>query len=383
MNRPDAYERILTVLQETALDGSDWPAADRVISEVGGTEGSALLLAEEQSGADAAVYLAEFSFSGQRRYDWERRYFKDYWPRDERRSRVVRLRNGCAAHTRDVYTAREKRTSATYNEALSEIRAQNGLYLRLDGPHRSHIVWALCDSTERGGWGNDQVRLFERLGPHVRQYVVVRHALAEAGVLGASASRLLENARLGSIGLDRRGRILTANDQARDFLRKGDRLHDRDGLLCARIPTEEAELCRLLARAMPPHGVRGAAGSMMVAGASPLTPLALHVTPVGAEELRLRHQRIAALVMVVDPSSRARIDPCLVQAVFGLTPAESRLAVALAAGDTLQEIARSTGHAEKTVRMHIEEILRKQGISRDVDLVRRVLSLESFPGPSC
>ncbi|WP_420448713.1 helix-turn-helix transcriptional regulator [Candidatus Palauibacter sp.] len=378
MNQSDSFERILAVLQEAALHGAAWHQADRLISKIAGTNGSALMFVEAKSPAAAAVLLAEFSFFGRRREDWERRYFRHYWLQDERVPRVIRLPSGRVVRTRDLYTAREKQTSATYNEALPELKWQNGLQVRLDGPQGSHVSWTTSDTTQPGGWGSDQIGLIERLAPHVRQFAVVRHTLAEAGVEGTSVTRLLDNTRVGAIYLDRRGRILTTNDRALGILRQGDRLLDRDDLLCARSPTENSELSRLLARAVPPFGARGSAGSMMI-GRSSATPLALHVTPVCDGYPSCGKRRIAALVMVVDPAGRASVDPGLVQAALGLTAAESRLAVALAAGDTLQDIARASGGAEATGRRLLEEILRKQGISREMDLVRRVLTLEGFP----
>lgn len=380
MSQQDPYERIRIALQQAALDGADWPVADRLISEVSRTEGSAVLFADFEHPGKTAVFLAQFSLRGQRREDWERRYFTEYWREDERVPRAFQLPPGHVAHTRQLYTDREKKTSPTYNEALPVTRAQNGLHLRMVGPRRSHIVWIACDSTERGGWTSGQIRLIQQLGPHVQQYVVVRHALAEVGLVGSSIIRLMENTRLGVIYLDRRGRIMAANDRVLTILRKGDGLVDRNGSLGARRPADDAELSRLLARAFPPSGVQGCAGSMLVEQSSSVTRLVLRITPVDKKYPRLTGRRIGALVLILDPSSRARVDPAVVSAALGLTPSESRLAVALAAGDTPNDIAGSTGRTEEGVREHLEQILSRQGLAPDVDLVRRVLALEDFPG---
>ena len=45
---------------------------------------------------------------------------------------------------------------------------------------------------------------------------------------------LLDNPRVGVLHLDRRGRIIEANGRARNILRHGDGLADRDGTLRAR-----------------------------------------------------------------------------------------------------------------------------------------------------
>ena len=52
----------------------------------------------------------------------------------------------------------------------------------------------------------------------------------------------------------------------------------------------------------------------------------------------------------------------------------------LAAGHGVPAIAALTQRTEGTVRWHMKQIYRKQRISRQADLVRRVLSLDGFPG---
>ena len=84
----------------------------------------------------------------------------------------------------------------------------------------------------------------------------------------------------------------------------------------------------------------------------------------------------------MDPPSRARLDPVQVATALDLTRMESELAVALAAGQTVKDIARMIERTEETVRWHLKQLYRKQGISRQVDLVRRVLSLEGFGAAS-
>ena len=155
------------------------------------------------------------------------------------------------------------------------------------------------------------------------------------------------------------------------------------------IPEEDAELSRLLARALPSFGKQGSAGSMMVTRPSspspspspsdpPSTPLSLHVTPVGDEYPHFRTRSFGAIVLIVDSARPIHVDPAQVEAALGLTPAESELAVALASGRTVNELAAASGRSDETVRWHVRQALRKAGVSRQVDLVRQVLSLEGF-----
>ena len=140
------------------------------------------------------IYFAQFCFRGQRREDFERLYLGEYWSRDERLPRLRRLPDSQLVHVRELYSKAELKTSATYNEAMRLIDSQDSLNVRLDGPGGTRVVWALGDPVDTRGWGTDRTRMIERLLPHVRQFLLVRQALVEAGALGESLAALLDGA---------------------------------------------------------------------------------------------------------------------------------------------------------------------------------------------
>ena len=196
----------------------------------------------------------------------------------------------------------------------------------------------------------------------------VRQALAGAGALGASLTEMLDSTGSGIIQLDRRGRIVEMNDRARDLLRTGDGLFDERGFLFARTPEDNTHLQALLKRALPPFRAQGVAGSIIVSRTSAL-PLVLHVNPVDRQETDLRVWPVAALVLVVDPASRTRIDPAVAGAALGLTETESRVAVLLAEGMSVREIAAAMGRKKSTIRWHVKRMFAKLGLP---DTRRRV-----------
>lgn len=200
--------------------------------------------------------------------------------------------------------------------------------------------------------------------------------MVDAGALGASLDGLLENTRTCVIQLDRRGRILAANDRARDSMRHREVLFAPGGFLRATRMKKNAELQRLLANAMPPLGSQGTGGSMAVRNSSPSRSWIVHVHPVQAELTDFRTRRVAALVLAVSPASPVWIEPNLLALALGLTRTESRLAAMLAAGHSVKDIAVAMRRKEGTVHWHLNQIFRKQDISKQADLVRRVLSLQ-------
>ena len=79
---------------------------------------------------------------------------------------------------------------------------------------------------------------------------------------------------------------------------------------------------------------------MLVGRPETRSRLVLHVSPVHDPGMESRKSRIATLVLAVDPADRAGIDPVRVGKALGLTRAESRVAVSLAEGKTIDDIAR-------------------------------------------
>lgn len=373
-DRP-ALQPILASLHDAVLDDARWPACSALIDKACRTKGNILTFARGQSPEDVEIYLAPLYYRGERHHTVERAYFDHYYPRDERIPRLMRLPDSDVVHITSLYTEDELKTSAAFNENLPIGQFQNSINVRMDGPNGTRITWCSADPVDGEGWSFAQTAFIRELLPHLRQYVKVRQALGEARALGASLTGLLETSGLGIVHLDGRGRIVTANDRARDILRQGDALFDRDGLLHARLPAADAALQASLSRALPGWGEQGASGSLAIRRPNHLPGLTVHINPVGDGEIDFRPWRVAALVLAIDHRSTS-IDPDFVRASLGLTPTESRVAVQLAQGRTVRDIAAATGRSEKTVRWHVRQIFEKQGISRQTDLVRQVLSLD-------
>ncbi len=206
----------------------------------------------------------------------------------------------------------------------------------------------------------------------------MRQALAKAEALGAAMSALLDNTRIGVIGLDRRGQIVEANDRARAVLRNGDGLSARGGVLAAHAPADRARLERLVAAALPTARAPAVSGSMRLRGVSTALSVVVHVKPVRVRQMDLGARRVAALVLLTAPGYVASIDPAMVATTLGLTRVESQVAAWVAEGQTVREIAVALGYTERSVRWYLHQIYHKHGLTGQVDLVRLVLSVTTF-----
>ena len=377
MSDRDAFEHILATLHDAMLDDARWPAVSALIDEACGIKGNDLLVGEGPKD-DVRVLVVGLYRRGQRREDLERDYLENYHPIDERVPRFRQQPYGLLVPNKDLFTAEELKTSPTYNEALPRGGCQHGLNVRLKGLDRSHIAWNLGNPVDSHGWRSSRIAMATALLPHIRLFVRVRQALVGAEARNTTVTALLDNPRIGVVQLDRRGRIMAVNDRAGGILRRGDGLADRNGMLHARAPAGRVRLERLVGDALPTSGAGAVSGSMLLRRSAVSPPFVVHVKPVGVPQPDYGARHVAALVLIVEPGHHQRVDPGLVATTLGLTPGESQVAVWLAEGKNVRDMAEVTGHTQGAIYWHLKEIYRKQSISRQVDLVRLVLSLAEF-----
>ena len=377
MSHHDAFNRAMASLQDAMLDDACWPAASTLIDEVCGTKGNALLVGEGPEN-DVRILFAAAHYRGERRLDLEQDYLRNYHPYDERVPRLRKLPDSKLVHVADLYTEQELKTSPTHNEFSPRANSCNSLNVRLDGPDGSHITWAICDPLSSDGWKAGQLATIERLLPHIRQFVRVRQALANAEVSGAAMRMLLENTHLGVIQLQRRGRIIAANRRALDILRLGDGLFDQGGFLRARLSIDNTRLERQLGHALPRPGQTAISSSLTVERPHGLPRFEVHLSPLSTRMMDFGLKSVAALVLLIDPAARPTIDRDLLAAALELTPAQSQVAVMLAEGRSVSDIAVATGVQKDRVWQFLQQMCNRHGLTGPADLIRLVLSSSSL-----
>lgn len=80
------------------------------------------------------------------------------------------------------------------------------------------------------------------------------------------------------------------------------------------------------------------------------------------------------LAFLVDPSRPAPLDASLLRELYGLTPAESRLAAEFVGGLDIGAISVRLGVSVHTVRTQLKSIMAKTGATRQADLMRLLLA---------
>lgn len=184
----------------------------------------------------------------------------------------------------------------------------------------------------------------------------------------------MDQRQVGLVSLDSSGAIVGTNARGREILRQELGLCERDGKLRAQRAQDAEALERLVAPAVGDEHQCGAGGFAAVRGWPNRRPLTVYVNRANG-----RHAGVAALVVMLDPWRPMRLKPEQVAKSLGLTPAESRVAVSLAEGLTIREIAERTNRRVVSVRSLVQQALSRTWSSRQADLVRLVLSSSHLP----
>jgi DNA-binding CsgD family transcriptional regulator/PAS domain-containing protein len=193
--------------------------------------------------------------------------------------------------------------------------------------------------------------------------------------LGLGALDLLPS---GVLVLEADRRVAFANRTAERLMRQAGMVLRSGGNLRLRLAEEDDLLAQLVWRATRQEGgTPRLPGSMLCArDAEDGTPLALLVAPFQPR----RHQRgegglPLALVLMADPPGQPADLVGQTAQLFGLSPSEAEVAVALAGGLSPEEIARERAVQVNTIRGQIKSAMFKTGTRRQGELIRLLLTL--------
>jgi DNA-binding CsgD family transcriptional regulator len=238
---------------------------------------------------------------------------------------------------------------------------------------------AIQRSRRQGPFEPAELDLLDRLAPHLTRALRLQTRFAALEAQRWADQTLRDRLPFAVILVDERGRIVSQNRAATELLAAAAGLTARHGCLRAH-PVDQAALDQLIRDAATTANGQGAHGGGAAALRRPSMrrPLGVLVMPIprrgGAVTLDLGAPVPAALVIVTDPEAVPQAPAGALRRLYGLTPAEARLAQALAAGKSLQEHADDARLTCETARWRLKQVLAKTHTHRQADLVRLFLA---------
>jgi DNA-binding CsgD family transcriptional regulator/PAS domain-containing protein len=217
-----------------------------------------------------------------------------------------------------------------------------------------------------------QQEIARRLRPHLIRASQLRRKFAAVAAVAVGLAETLDRSQHGVLLLDADGRVRHTNSAAEQLLGEADGLKLSAGRLtaCASGPARQLEA--LIAQAAGREGACRSGGSMAAPTPSRTRPLSVIVAPLRPEP-GLACDAPAVLVCVSDLD--AGVSPPMQQlsSLFGLTPAEARLALTLFEGAAPRDAAEQLGVSPHTVHAQLARIFEKTATSRQAELIQLMM----------
>jgi DNA-binding CsgD family transcriptional regulator len=217
-------------------------------------------------------------------------------------------------------------------------------------------------------FGKDALARLDAFRPH----------LARAGLLAArwrlerlrAATEALALIGLPAAVLGVDGKVLTANELIQN-LRSHVMWLSKD-----RIAFAHGRANDRLKRALAELSING--GCSLPARSASKAPVVVHLIPATGTARDLFGGGLSLLAITPLAAPKAP-DAAIIRGLFDLTPAEAQVAIAVAEGLTLEEIATRRGVAVETVRTQVKSLFAKTGVGRQSQLASLLAAQIAMP----
>lgn len=268
------------------------------------------------------------------------------------------------------------RRSEIYNDFLFKHGARHMVLGRVGGEGLDNEVLSFLRPVGAGHYDADDLQLLERITGHMIRSSVLRRRLRALESQQQADQALLKYFPYGTVWVDAACRVASFNNVAADMLAGADGICVKAQRLRLADPGADAMLVAAVSQATGAEGRRGQwfaarrerGGQPLVVSVIPAQPDRQAGFADGSGPL--------ALVILQDMGRQQLPRSAILRKMFGLTPAEARLAEALLDNDTIESYAQKADVSRNTVRTHMASLFSKTGTRRQAELLRILMMAE-------
>jgi DNA-binding CsgD family transcriptional regulator len=362
------FDALIPDLYDAVIEPQLWPDALLRVTDAAGIDGAHFLFCS----SDGLPLLSQMS--AQISDETNTLYRDHYGAIDPRRDRIQKFGVGEFLLCHREFDNDFVRRSEFYNDFCipAGFRYMAGVQL-----YHGHDCDAVIGFLKRVGadpFDNEEVRVLRSLIPHLRRVAQLQQRLIGAQAQSSQLSAALDLVDTAIVVVDANSCVRHVNRAAESLLRAGDGL----SLLKQRLVIADQGAARRLERLTQEAAQCAAGGDPHRGGGSALVPrrlgrrpLVLTVVPLPARSAaQFWRAEPAVAVFIADPEARPLDLAERFAQLFGLTPAEARLAAKLAAGDSPAAVAETLGLSKHTIRVQLRALMAKTDTHRQAALVR-------------
>lgn len=374
------FSRLVLMIEEAAVAPERWDqVVASIVEEIGATEG---ILFSPFLPPSLGGFWASRSIRPGHMEDYAAYYSdKDIWILAMKPEQLDTA--GFVFRDDALINHRTVQDSEFYNDFLRKLDIGRLLcgVVRSQGSavHTGNIHLSVFRPMAKGGFSEHQQVLFQRLIPHLQAALKTHYLLRAGGNQTALAHASLNALAMPVMLVSREARVLFANDQARELFAAGDGLTTSRGTLEG-VTVRDTVAVRSFIVKLFDAGESGAhRWTLPIRRSSGQRPYACfgHRLPLGmAGECASSEQ--VAILFVSDPERQVRLEPDVLEWLYGITHAEALLAASLVRGLSLKQAARARGISYETARTQLKSLLRKTDCGKQGDLLKLLISGAPF-----
>lgn len=260
-----------------------------------------------------------------------------------------------------------------YNDFLAPQNVHSCMMIRLAKSGVETAAINISRPAGRDQFGPSELDFARKLHPHMIRAFDLGQKLAMSSALTRGFATVFDEFVHGLFLVTADGFVQHMNPTAEAMVAAHKGLQIRGGKLVAADGSAARALAALVGRAGSRDAEARTGGSMPLAAPGSATPLAITVAPVRLPTMAILGGAPAVIVCVTDTEAGVKLPEQRLRDLFGLTPAEARLALALFEGATLNEAAEGLKISRFTAQNHLARIFEKTGANRQASLIQLMM----------
>jgi DNA-binding CsgD family transcriptional regulator len=177
---------------------------------------------------------------------------------------------------------------------------------------------------------------------------------------------------LGTLIVDRDGKIVASNRVARDTIEQYQQLSIKDGSLIINDSNCNRQLYDALTAIEKVSTLKNPIPMTITVKLDNSQALGLMVRPVRPDDASTHPVHAHAVVFISDPRDTAEISAATLKELFNFTGSEAKVAAYLAKGYTLTEAAKALSISVNTAKSHARNIYDKTGVNKQTKFIQLI-----------
>jgi len=354
------HEQLLSLCEgfyDAALEPSAWSDVLARVADCLGAAAADLHLLDDD--------IVRCNYMGAQPAEVLEEYATHFLNREPRSLALRHLPPGQVITDLEIADARTLRNHPYYAEFLPRVGLGHCIASAPLNDARRRAYFGVHLSPAMGTPSGEMLALVKAMQPHLGRAVSAQFRMMDAEMRNHIYTDALDRLVCGIAIVNGAGKLMIANAAAHTLFEQGQVLRLVQERVTANLPAASRKLQLLIQNATTRRDLRG--GALIVRGPG---QQALSVTVDAASEEFRRRTGGAAYIYINDICARpSRASEFQVREMFGFTPAETRVAVGIADGEPLKDVAVRAGVTYESARFTLKRVYEKLGVHKQGEMV--------------